>query len=195
MLIPLTYGTTHTYFIKGPSGNILVDTDYAGTLTAFYKAIKGQGITIDDIDYVLCTHFHPDHCGLVSTLMKLGVQLLVMESQTGSMHFSDKIFARESHLEYAPIDESKAMVLTFEKSRSFLSSMGIQGEIIATLSHSEDSISVILDDGTCIVGDLEPHEYLEAYSDNEALKADWEKILSFGPKRICFAHANEKVLS
>ena len=58
--------------------------------------------------------------------------------------------------------------------------------------HSEDSISVLLDDGTFIVGDLEPLEYLEAYEDNKKLKADWDTLLRESPKRIIYAHANEK---
>lgn len=54
-------------------------------------------------------------------------------------------------------DESQAQVVLFEESRKFLGELGIEGEIISTPSHSEDSISVILDDGTCIVGDLYAH--------------------------------------
>ena len=40
MHIKLKYGNTNTFFIRGMSGNLLVDTDYAGTLPAFYRAIK-----------------------------------------------------------------------------------------------------------------------------------------------------------
>jgi len=55
-----------------------------------------------------------------------------------------------------------------------------------------DSISLILDDGNCFVGDLEPFEYLDAYEDNSKLKEDWELIMSYNPKTIHYAHANEK---
>ena len=44
------------------------------------------------------------------------------------------------------------------------------GEIIATTSHSADSISLILDSGECFVGDLEPIGYLAAYEQNDKLK-------------------------
>ncbi len=40
MHIKLKYGNTNTFFIRGMSGNLLVDTDYAGTIPAFYRAIK-----------------------------------------------------------------------------------------------------------------------------------------------------------
>ena len=85
-------------------------------------------------------------------------------------------------------------MILFEDSRKFLKELGIDGEIISTPSHSEDSISVLLDDGTFIVGDLEPLEYLEAYVDNRKLKADWDTLLRADPKRIIYAHAMESKL-
>lgn len=194
MLTKIRYGNTNTFFIKGTGAGLLVDTDFAGTLPAFYKAIKAQEIQVSDITYLLCTHYHPDHCGLASELMAQGVQLVVMEHQLGSVHYSDPIFARMHDLHYVPVDESKAVVLSSAESRSFLAKMGINGEIISTPSHSEDSICVMLDEGICLAGDLEPYEYLAAYADNAALKADWDKVLSYSPKRICYAHANEKVM-
>ena len=192
MLTKIRYGNTNTVLLRGDKGSILIDTDYAGTMPAFYKAIKELGIKVSDITYVLSTHYHPDHIGLVSELMSQGVKLIIMESQTEYVHYSDEIFAREPKLGFKPIDESQAQVVLFEESRKFLEELGIEGEIISTQSHSEDSISVILDDGTCIVGDLEPLEYLEAYEDNKALKADWDVLLSTAPKRIIYAHANER---
>lgn len=193
MLTRLKYGNTNTFFIRGTAGNILVDTDYAGTLSLFYKEIKRQDISMKDITYVLATHYHPDHMGLISELMKQGVKLLLADAQREYVGFSDEIFAREKHLEVEPIRKEEATVITCEESRTFFRTLGIDGEIISTTSHSEDSVSLILDEGTCIVGDLEPLEYLGAYEENEKLAKDWERILSFQPKRICYAHANEKV--
>ncbi len=194
MVTRIRYGNTNTFLIRGDKGSMLVDTDYAGTLQGFYRAIKSLDIKVKDITYVLATHYHPDHMGLVSELMDQGIKLIIMESQTGSVHYSDEIFARDPRLGYKPIDDAQALVLAFDESREFLAKFGIQGEIISIPSHSEDSISVMLDDGTCLVGDLEPLEYLAAYEDNKELKSDWDTVLGFNPKRICYAHANEKEL-
>ncbi len=68
MVTRLKYGNTNTYFVRGTSGGLLIDTDYAGTLSAFYKVLKTNYISISDISYILATHFHPDHIGLVSEL-------------------------------------------------------------------------------------------------------------------------------
>lgn len=192
MITKLKYGNTNTFFVRGTVGNLLIDTDYAGTLPAFYRAIKEHDIKIRDIDYVLATHYHPDHIGLVSEFIKQDVKLLILNTQEPYVHFSDKIFSRDKQLNYEPITTENAIVISCEESRNFLKSMGINGEIVATTSHSKDSISLILDSGECFVGDLEPMEYLGGYEKNEKLKSDWEIIMRYAPKVIYYAHANEK---
>jgi len=171
----------------------LVDTDYAGTLPAFYRAIKHARVKASDVSYVLATHYHPDHMGLIPELMKQGVKLLLIDTQVDSVHFSDYIFARD-RVPFEPIDEAKATVITCAESKEFLAGIGISGEIISTPSHSPDSVSLLLDDGDCIVGDLQPREYLAAYEQDNALKADWDAVLRYRPRRILYAHANERVM-
>lgn len=188
MIVKLKYGNTNTYFING----LLIDTDYAGTLPAFYKEIKKNSITVTDIKYILATHYHPDHMGLISELTELGVRLLLMKHQVKSVHCSDAIFQREPRLGYKPIDESNAAMISCEESRAFLYNMGINGEIIPTISHSDDGIAVILDDGNFCVGDLEPIDFIDAYESNQALQEDWKRILSYNPMVIHYGHANEK---
>lgn len=193
MITKLKYGNTNTYFVHGMGKGLLIDTDCAGTLPTFYKEIKKNNITINDITYVLATHYHPDHIGLIGELMEMGVKLLLFDTQTEHVHFADELFARDHRTDYKPIREKDAVVLRCEDSRDFFAlNLGINGEIISTPSHSEDSIAVILDDGSCIVGDLEPIDYVDAYEDNPKLKSDWEHILSYHPKTIYYGHANEK---
>ncbi len=194
MVTKLKYGNTNTFFIRGTVGNLLIDTDYAGALPAFYRAIKEHDIKICDIDYVLATHYHPDHIGLVIELEKQGVKLLLLDTQHSCIHFSDEIFSRDKHLNYDPITTENATVISSEESREFLKSIGINGTIVAIASHSSDSVSLILDSGECFVGDLEPIEYLGGYEQNEKLKSDWELILRYTPKVINYAHANKKLL-
>jgi len=52
----LRYGNTNTFFLEGSNGGLLIDTDYAGTLSAFFRSIKAAGITVRDISYVMATH-------------------------------------------------------------------------------------------------------------------------------------------
>ena len=193
-MIRLKYGNTNTFYVSGINGGLLVDTDYAGTLPAFFRALKANHLKQDDISYVLPTHCHPDHIGLVGELQKLGVKLLLIDSQLGNVHFADGIFGRDKLLRYVPVEEEQARIISCDESRTFLRSIGIEGEIISTPSHSKDSVSLIMDDGSCFVGDLEPLEYAEAYENSNPLKTDWDRILSFAPKTVFYAHRPEKNL-
>lgn len=58
----------------------------------------------------------------------------------------------------------------------------------------QDYVGIYKADGICFVGDLEPIEYLDAYDGNSKLKCDWDLVMSYNPKRIYYAHANEKIL-
>ena len=193
-MIRLKYGNTNTFYIPGKSGGLLIDTDYAGTLQAFFRALKTNHLELNDISYILLTHCHPDHIGLIGELQHLGVKPLLVDIQLATVHFPDEIFGRDKHLRYTPIDEKQAAIISCDESMEFLRSIGIEGEIISTPSHSEDSVSVILDCGDCFVGDLEPYEYLNGYENNLQLQKDWSLILSRNPKRILYAHANEKAI-
>ena len=48
-MIKLKYGNTNTFFIQGNNNGLLIDTDYAGTLPAFYKTIKANQINIETV--------------------------------------------------------------------------------------------------------------------------------------------------
>lgn len=194
MISKLRYGNTNTFFIQGTDGGLLIDTGFAGTLPAFYKAIKEHNIKISDISYILATHYHPDHIGLISELMKQGIKLLLIDTQSPHIHFADDIFRRDKRLKYEPINVDNSIIISSKDSREFLENMGIEGEIISISSHSKDSIALILDNGICFVGDLEPIEYLDAYDNNVKLKNDWKLVMSYNPKIIYYAHANEKIL-
>ena len=116
----------------GTNAGLLIDTDYAGTLSLFFKAIKAAGIDLRDITYVLATHYHPDHTGLVGELQRLGITLLLVDIQRPSVHFADEILARDRRLQYTPIDENAAKEISCAESRGFLHRIGIVGEILHT---------------------------------------------------------------
>ena len=185
----LKYGNTNTFFIDG----LLLDTGYAGTLRGLWKAMKENGLSPEDIRYVMATHYHPDHSGLTGELAQRGAKLLLIDVQKDFVHFQDRIFRRE-RIRFTSIDESRATVISCHESRDFLKGIGIDGEVIHTPSHSPDSVSLVLDSGDCFVGDLEPFEHIEGYENNSQLKDDWARLLSRRPGKIFFAHRPTAVI-
>ncbi len=51
---------------------VLIDAGYSTKYwqNAFYKALSDLGVNLEDIDYCIITHEHPDHIGLVSELKR-----------------------------------------------------------------------------------------------------------------------------
>lgn len=106
-MIRLKYGNTNSFYVPGINGGLLTDTDYAGTLPAFFKTLKTSQLELDDISYILPTRCHPDQIGLAGELQILCVKMLLIDCQLGGVHFADEIFRREKHLQYVPIDEKQ----------------------------------------------------------------------------------------
>ena len=189
-MILLRYGNTNTYYLDG----LLIDTDMPDTLPAFYKELKRNGLSAKDVRCVLGRQYNMDHMGLISRMMSLGIKLILIDKQIEYVHFSDSVFSRQPKLNYQPIRENEAIIIDCNDSREFLRSIGINGEIVSTESHSPDGIALITDDGSCFAGDLEPLQYIEAYEDNSALKQDWNRIFEHHPLTAYFGHINEQIL-
>ena len=190
MIQLLKYGNTNCYYIKGEKGSILVDTDWAGTLQAFYKKVKELNIT--NIDYLLITHYHPDHMGIVQDIIdNVNIKLLVIDVQKDYIHCSDKIFEKNKNINFNPIC-TEPLIISCNDSRNFLNNLGIYGEIIYTPGHSDDSISLILDEGIALVGDLYDLNSAITFND-EKINNSWDKILSYNISKIYYGHHEQNI--
>lgn len=66
---------------------------------------------------------------------------------------------------------------------------------IYTPGHTNDSISLVLDDGEAFVGDLYPQDQVPLYN-NKILTNSWHKLKDNGVSLIHFAHyADESMTS
>ena len=190
MIQLLKYGNTNCYYIEGKNGSLLVDTDWAGTLQAFYSKIKE--LNIKKIDYLLITHYHPDHMGIAQDIIEnMNAKLLVIDVQKDYLHSSDKIFEKDNNTKFKPIN-MVPVIISCEQSRNFLKDLGIDGEIIYTPGHSDDSISLVLDQGFAIVGDLYDLNSAALFNDKK-INDSWKKILSHNVKKICYGHHEQTI--
>jgi glyoxylase-like metal-dependent hydrolase (beta-lactamase superfamily II) len=90
------------------------------------------------------------------------------------------------HFHDITLHDNRALPLA--ESRAFLTAIGIDGQVIATPGHSDDSVSLILDSGDAFVGDLtSPDAVPEEHA--AAVAASWEAIRSAGGRTIYHAHA------
>ena len=189
----LRYGNTNTYLIEGERGIVLFDTCWAGTFDMFCRAMGELRIPVQKIDAVLISHFHPDHCGIAQEIADHGAVIAVADVQKEYVHAADDIFRKENRHAFRPIDDAKVRVVALSDSRRFLEEFGIEGELLHTPGHSDDSITLALDDGSLFVGDLNPLYELEMHRGTQ-IGESWEKLLSRKPRTVYYGHAKTAVL-
>lgn len=190
MVIELKYANTNTYLIKGSKKYILFDTGCAGTFDLFCKSLERLHIKAQDIEYLLISHFHADHMGIAQEIANLGITIVVLDVQKDFIHNSDGIFANGKR---NTIDDTKIRIISTEESRQFLAGLGIEGEILHTPGHSEDSISIWLEEGALLVGDLNPLYELPMQKGTQ-IGDIWEMLLKYGPRKIYYGHSKMTIL-
>jgi ribonuclease/clavin/mitogillin len=186
-IVTVTYRSTNYYALDIKGGKLLVDCGWPGTLPQFTAELKRKGITPKEIKYILVTHFHPDHGGLVQEFKDLGAKLILMESQVGFIA-PLKSLIKTKDISYKAIREDDNFNLKFNESREFIKSLGIAGEIIATPGHSDDSITLVLDDGFAFTGDLPPRFIVP--DDDTVTQESWDRIYQHAVIKIFPAHGN-----
>lgn len=186
----LKYSNTNTYLIEGDKGRLLFDTGWAGSLSAFCSSVGALDVSVQSIDYVLISHFHPDHMGIAQEIADLGPAIVVMDIQRDYIHTSDFVFAKENNPSFKPVKDDDVKLLKIADSRAFLENIGIAGEIIHTPGHSDDSISLRLDSGELFVGDLNPLYELELHTGTQ-IEETWMRLLALNPKTIYYGHAKK----
>ena len=189
----LKYSNTNTYMIEGEKGAILFDTGWAGTFPLFCAELGRLGKKLNDIEYLVISHFHPDHYGIAQEIADKGPVILVCDVQKEYIHASDAIFEKDKRMQFYPIRDDKVKLISLSESRRILAGLGIDGELLHTPGHSDDSVSLWLDEGSLFVGDLNPLYELELHKGTEIGKS-WEKLLALGPKTVYYGHAKTAVL-
>jgi len=184
-ILDLGYRSTHYYALETKDGFLLVDCGWAGMMGEFAATAKRKGFDLKRIKYHLATHYHMDHAGLAQELKRLGSRLILMESQVG---FPEKLgdFLRLKNIGFVEIEPTDNLLLKFSESRAFLASIGLAGEIIPTPGHSDDHVTLILDDGSAFTGDLPPRSKVMEGQIERA--ASWDRIYQHKIARLYSAH-------
>lgn len=183
-IVNVGYASTNYYAIEIPQGKLLVDCGWPGTLLQFKKVLQRKGVDLGTIKYLLVTHFHPDHAGLVQDLKNLGAKFILPECQVDSIPSFGEYFKGKS-LPYVEIEQSDNLMLKLADSRKFLAGIGLHGEILHTPGHSDDSVTLILDEGFAFTGDLHP-AFMNI--DDVTTRESWDKIYQHKVTRIFPGH-------
>ena len=184
-IVNVGYRSTNYWVVSAGASRLLVDLGWPGTMGKMLANLRRMDVPLDEIRYGLATHYHIDHAGLAQELKQAGVPLLVLDAQVSAIPIM-KTWTKPQD-KYVEITLHDNVVISFAESRSVLQRIGILGEIVHTPGHSDDSVSLLLDDGSAFTGDL-THPALVGESDAAVVSASWRFLRERGAVRVHPAH-------
>jgi len=206
-LHPISFGFVSIFLLKGEK-TILIDAGIPGQMERLRKGLAAVNTQLEEIDLVLLTHGHLDHIGLVKEIAELsGAQTAIHHLEKnwvengkppfppgatpwGKFLVSLVKLAPEMHILPAKVD------FTLDDNGLSLGEYGIPARVIHTPGHTLGSMSILLENGDAIVGDLAMNAKILRLSpgipifaeDVSLIKPSWQKLLDLGAKMIYPAH-------
>lgn len=163
-LIPIDLKMTRVFVLRGRRP-ILIDTGYPGDDSKIIAALLSLGIEPADLSLIILTHGHHDHFGGAAALQRATGATLAVGLRDAAL----ARMAAEPH--YHPGNFMGRLVATFNLTREpdnlepaapdwyidgevDLQPYGIEGRVIQTPGHTAGSLSIALESGEVIIGDL-----------------------------------------
>ncbi len=210
-VIPIYTGHfTNAFLILGDGGSILVDTGYPDSNEAILGALHQHGVTPGDVRLILLTHGHIDHFGSAAELREwtgapIAIHALDAEAVRQGINLPDMLKPTNwivTIMSRIPGLLGPEQVSGFEPDIVFgderrLDEYGIAGRIIHTPGHTPGSISVLLDSGEAIIGDLVMGDFLRLSRKPQKpivawdMERNWESVRrleSLSPSMIFVGH-------
>lgn len=180
------YKYSNYYLIDAGQYCLAIDIGWPGTMNDYGRQLRPTGKRVQDINYLIVTHFHVDHAGLVQELKDKGVKFVLFDVQIRNVAQMETMIQKK--ISYKPINLDDNIIITLPESRKFLQSIGLSGEVIHTPGHSDDSITIFLDSGDAFIGDLQPeHQIME---DDIISKNSWFRLKKLGVKSVHPGHGH-----
>lgn len=205
----------NTYVYKVDGGYVMIDTGYENDFNSRKKKLEKNKIRIKDIKYLFLTHAHDDHAGFLNEIIEENRDIKVIMNNKGietlrkgqnsfeggcsgkiAFWFCQlmKLFGNEEH-SFPPIKkeyEENLIFITNENKKEF--EKILCGKIIETPGHTEDSMSLLTNDGELFCGDAAMNG-IPSINNNiiwinnlDDYKKSWEKIIKLNSKMIYPAH-------
>lgn len=203
---PIKFGLVNIYLIKTSQGYILVDTGMPKSEEGLDTALKNSAIDPKTINLIILTHGHLDHVGCISYAKRItNAKMLVHKSFAEQLERGEiePAIARNSTTRF--LNYLTSLLETgFEgvtpdilvEDEYDLAEFGISGKVIHTPGHSSSSISIILDNGETLLGDMAREEKSGVvtighfFEDEKTLLESLKKVTAFKPSIIYLSHGN-----
>jgi hydroxyacylglutathione hydrolase len=205
-VIPVTSVAVNAFIVRGEQA-IIIDTGVPGFDARILKRMDEKFIKPTDISLILITHGHHDHYGSAFVLKQLtGAPVAVHKADSEPLKTGvnpkllptgakGKIMVGLSKMLKMPAIKGLDADILIEGEMD-LSKYGVAGRVVPTPGHTHGSVSVFLDGGCALIGDLvfggmmrkrapgfPPFGY-----DNREIYRSIQKVLDFNPKIIYAGH-------
>jgi ribonuclease/clavin/mitogillin len=185
-VVNVGYRSANYWVVSAGTSRFLVDLGWPGTMGRMRAGLDRMGVPLKEIRYGLATHYHIDHAGLAQELKQAGVPLLVLDAQIFAIPLM-KTWTKPRD-QYVDITMDGNVTISFPESRSVLERIGIPGETVHTPGHSDDSVSLLLDDGSAFTGDLTPMAFIGEDDAAADVAASWRLLRERGATRVYPGH-------
>jgi hydroxyacylglutathione hydrolase len=161
----LPFGMVNCHLLIGSQGCVLVDAGLPGSEAKVRRVLRRHGLDYTDIKLIVITHAHIDHAGSARKLRKLSGAPIV--AHAGDLDYYEQrkpmtfcttdwfshLFLRTGLIRrpYAPFTPD---VLLRDGERLDLRPYGVPGQVQHTPGHTDGSISIQIEGGDAMVGDL-----------------------------------------
>jgi glyoxylase-like metal-dependent hydrolase (beta-lactamase superfamily II) len=204
---PISLGFVHVFLLKGQK-NVLIDAGVPGQIERLTRGLVISNTQLNEIDLLLLTHGHFDHIGLAREIVeRSGAQTAIharekswLESGISPYPPGVTLWGRflMSLMKLAPkmsVPATKVDIVLGNDDFS-LEAYGIPARVIYTPGHTMGSMSVLMESGEAIVGDLAMSAKflrltpgMPIFAEEMGLiKPSWKKLLDLGAKTIYPAH-------
>jgi glyoxylase-like metal-dependent hydrolase (beta-lactamase superfamily II) len=203
---------SNLYMIEMHNGYLLIDTGYEEQFKHFEKALKKQGIAIEDIAYIFITHAHDDHVGFLNQLLKKTKAKVILHPEAverlkaGQNSFKGgcsgvfalcfcqlmKLFGKGEH-SFQPVDSPERYIILTKETQPAIEKM-LSAKIIALPGHTKDSIALLFEDRVLFCGDAamngipSRNHVIVWIEDLVEYKASWKKMMNLKYKKVYPAH-------
>ena len=176
-IVNVGYRSTNFWVVSAGTSRLLVDLGWPGMIGALLANLDRKGVPLKEVGYGLATHYHIDHAGAAQDLKQRGMRLIVTEEQVPALPLMKRWTKPADN--YTDLQTNDNLVIACAASREFLARLGIAGEIVHTPGHSDDSVSLVLDNGCAFTGDL-TSEAMVAEEDPVVVARSWELLRARG---------------
>jgi glyoxylase-like metal-dependent hydrolase (beta-lactamase superfamily II) len=201
---PVKFGHSNIYFIKTETGHILVDAGMPNKGDELDEKFASAGVDPASVGLIILTHGHLDHVGSVAHAQRVtGAQVLCHRSFSDSLvngkaepaiaqNFLGRVLNIMTGLMGNKFEGTQPDILIDDEYD--LDVHGISGKVIHTPGHSPSSVSIMLDDGDALIGDLVRETGSGEislgmfYADKMVLLESLEKVAALEPNTIYMSH-------